>query len=110
LLDRDARLSALKSEIKELEAAVLKEKPKIKTQEDAKEAVWTLKNFETDQIFTVAYFAKGSESYLSKPPRIEIDGFVETGTTTDAMEKAKRKKFRLPVLHARLRKQQIAES
>ncbi len=87
-----------------------KEKPKIKTQEDAKEATWTLKNLDTDQIFTVAYIANGSESYLSKPPRVEIDGFVETGTTTDAMDKAKRKKFRLPVLHARLRKQQIAEA
>ncbi|MHA2062478.1 MAG: sister chromatid cohesion protein PDS5 [Candidatus Sifarchaeia archaeon] len=87
-----------------------KEKPKIKTQEDAKEATWSLKNLDTDQIFTIAYIANGSESYLSKPPRIEIDGFIETGTTTDAMDKAKRKKFRLPALHAKLRKQQIAEA
>jgi hypothetical protein len=87
-----------------------KEKPKIKTKEDAKEATWTLKNLDTDQIFTVAYITNGSESYLSKPPRIEIDGFVETGTTTDAMDKAKRKTLRLPALHAKLRKQQFAKA
>ena len=86
-----------------------KQKPKIRKIDDRKDIEFTLKNLDVGQTFAVAYSIEGSESYVSKPPKIEIEGFTETGTTTDSMEKGKNKKYRLPPLHAILRKEHFSE-
>ncbi|MFX1520600.1 MAG: sister chromatid cohesion protein PDS5 [Promethearchaeota archaeon] len=86
-----------------------KQKSKVRKRNDRKDIEFALKDLDIGQTFAVAYTIEGSEPYISKPPRIEIEGFIETGTTTDAMEKEKKKKYRLPALHALLRKEHFSE-
>jgi len=86
-----------------------KQKPKVRKRDESTDIEFTLKNLDVNQTFAVAYTIEGSETYVSKPPRIEIEGFNETGTTTETMKKGKKKKYRLPALHALLRKEHFTE-
>jgi hypothetical protein len=86
-----------------------KQKSKVRKRDDRKDIEFTLKNLDVGQTFDVAYTIEGSEPYTSKPLRVELEGFIETGTTTDAMEKEKKKKYRLPAIHALLRKEYFSE-